>query len=116
WLVQHGVRPMLAHVLILAVLVGGLMAVGEQAYESVAAITPARVEGYRERLEQLVNRAAATAGYHGTEPASVKFRSLFGSSEMSGQDILAATRGVAGSFFGALTFTLVVVIYLIFLM
>jgi AI-2 transport protein TqsA len=116
WLVQRGVRPILAHVLMLVFLTGLFVIVGQAVYSSAASLTPSRLDEYRGRLERLIDRAATEAGYHGAEAASEKLRRVLGSGELSGQEILGAVRRVAGSFFGALTFALVVFIYLVFLM
>jgi AI-2 transport protein TqsA len=116
WLTNHGIRPLLAHVLILVLFVGAFVALGQAVYASAASITPERVDMYRGQLERLINKAAVETGYHGEEPATSKLRQVLKSGDMSGQDILGAVRGVAGSFLGMFTSGLVVLIYIVFLM
>ena len=116
WLVRRGVRPLLAHILILAAFVGGFTAAGQAVYQSALALTPERLDAYRLRLETLINRTAEAAGYHGEEPATSRFRKALGSQDYSGQDIVGAIRDVAGNFRDVMTFCLIVLIYIVFLM
>jgi predicted PurR-regulated permease PerM len=116
WLVRRGVRPMLAHILILAGFIGGFTAVGQAVYQSAMSITPERLDAYRVRFESLINHTAETMGYHGEEPATSKLRKALGSQGYSGQDLFGAIRNVAGSFRDTLTFFLIVFVYIVFLM
>ncbi len=117
WLVDRGVRPLLAYVLILLVLVGGFAAVGQAVVSSAASLTPERLAPYRERFESSVNRIARTVGYHGEEPALEKIGNVLGSMEFLGQGKGTKTvRDVAARIFGAMSFAIVVLVYVVFLM
>jgi AI-2 transport protein TqsA len=110
WLVNRGVRPLLAYILILFALAGAFVAVGQAVFQSAATITPDRLDSHRDKLEQFINKAAGEMGYSGEEPATAKLREV-----LKGEQTRVVT--AAGRFGGALTlFCVVVFIYIVFLM
>src|SRR5262245_35611319 len=116
WLVNRGIRPLLAHVVLLVLVVGGFVAIGQAVYSSAASITPERVDEYRDQLEKLINKAAAEMGYKGEQPAAAKLREVMKSGDLSGKNILGTLSGVAGSFVGIFSSGLIVLVYFVFLM
>lgn len=115
WLVQRGVRSKLAFALIAFVLLGAFVGLGQAIYSSVASITPERLEEYRKKLDSVVERTSRYIPHSGEESPQERWRRLLASSDVSTQSVMQNLRAVAGSFFGTLTFMLVVMIYLIFL-
>src|SRR5882672_10245995 len=88
WLINRGVRPLLASVLILFVFVGVFVGIGQAVYVSAASLTPERIDSYRDKLEQLINKAAVEMGYQGEELPTAKLRKMLGGN-VTGQDISA---------------------------
>jgi predicted PurR-regulated permease PerM len=115
WLVRRGIRPRLAYIVILILLLAILVGVGEAAYSSVTSITPEKLDAYGARIEGLVDRAARLTGLGGPQAARDRLKQLAEVNKVSAQDIIRNLKGVVGSFFGFLTFALIVFVYLIFL-
>lgn len=115
-LVRMGIRPTLAFALMFIVLAGALAFIGKTTYETIDSLTEEKLQSYRNKVEGWIDRGGALVGYTGEETLHDRVRRSIGANEVSIQDVLRNMRGVAGSFFGTLSFTLVVVIYLIFLM
>ena len=116
WLVQRGVRPRLAFGMIFVVLLGIFLGVGQAVYDSITSFTPEKVLVYRNRIESFADKT--TALVHPSEPtlARERVRRFVESTGLPAQDAIGAVQGIAGSFFGFLTFALVVSVYLVFLM
>jgi predicted PurR-regulated permease PerM len=115
WLVRRGVRSGLAFALILTVLLALFIGVGYAVYGSAASITDARVAEYRARLEGWVEWGMKLFGQSG-QGASVRerFRQMIEKSNVMDQ-LIAVARSAADRIFSFLTFTLIVFVYLLFL-
>jgi predicted PurR-regulated permease PerM len=93
-----------------------MVAVAQATYESLASLTAERLEGYRVKIEGWVNRGAAALGYKHEESAWTRLQRMIGGSGFSAQELVKHLQSAAGSFFDFLSFGLIVVIYLVFLL
>lgn len=116
WLVKRGVRPALAYVLMLAVLLGAFLAIGQGIYGSVASLTSNsdQLDRYKTRLNGLRAGTVGLLQRAGLENAEDRVNRAVSEFAFNNEDIAAGTRSVAGSFVGFVSFALIVFVYLIF--
>jgi len=116
WLVRRGLRSSLAYIVILALLLGVFVGVGQAIDSSIASLTPERIIEYREKLERVVVHAAKAFGASSTESAQEQVQRILKAVSIPNDDLVRRLGSVAGTFVGFFTFALIVFVYLIFLM
>jgi AI-2 transport protein TqsA len=117
WLVRRGLRSSLAYVVILTLLLGVFVGVGQAINSSIASLTSTsdRINEYRDKLEAAVVHAVRAFGIMASENAQEQVQRVFRAVSISNDDLFRNLRGVAGTFVGFFTFALIVFVYLIFL-
>src|SRR5262245_13536861 len=115
WLVRHGLRSQLAFAIILTLLLLLFVGVGYAVYGSASSITDARLAVYRQRLERSADWTLGLFGKSGGLAAiREQVREMIEKSNVQ-THLVDALRSVAHRFFGFLTFALIVLVYLVFL-
>ncbi len=116
WLVRRGLRSLLAYIVILTLLLGVFVGVGQAIDSSITSLATGKISEYRERFESALVRAASGFGMTQTENAQQEVQRLLNAISIPNDDLVRGLRGVAGTFVSFFTFMLIVFIYLIFLM
>lgn len=113
WLVVHGVRPMMAYVVILVMILAGVLLFGRLAYSSLEELAY-RMPGYEDKVDDLLEtcRAYLPESARGDERWST--RSLL-SLELTGDRIKEILQDLLGNFLGFASAVGVVAVYLLFL-
>lgn len=116
WLVKRGIRPALAYIVLVSLLLAAFIIMAYAVQESIDSMLQGRLDQYREKVEALEERWVRLLGGMGFETAKVRIRDMARSIPLSRDDLFRAVRGVAGAFGGFFTFSLVVFVYLVFLL
>jgi len=115
WLVRRGIRSSLAYIVLVGALLACFIGLGQVVYSSINSIDAARIGEWHGRLENLEDRWVRLLGSLGIT-TEFRFRKLLEDVSVSQDDVFRGVRSVAGMAFSVLTFSLVVFIYLIFML
>jgi predicted PurR-regulated permease PerM len=113
WLVERGIRPMLAYIVLVIVILFGFLLLGRLAYSSLEQMTE-RMPAYQHKLDQLLE------GFWLRLPDDVRggekwtTHSLL-SLEFTGERVQGMMQGLLGTFLGFVSAVGVVAVYLLFL-
>jgi AI-2 transport protein TqsA len=116
WLVRLGLRSSLAYIVILLVLLGVFVGVGQAIDSSIASLTSDRIIEYRKKLEDVAIHAARAFGVSSAENARDRVHGILKAVSFTNEDFARRLGSVAGTFVGFVTFALIVFVYLVFLM
>jgi predicted PurR-regulated permease PerM len=117
WLVGRGIRPSLAYVLLVVLLVGASAVAGQAAYHNISELTAdqSQLDRYRNRINRLESSAARLLESAGIHDAEERLHRATAEVTPNMDDVLSNLKAAAGGVFGFLGYALLVVVYLVFL-
>ncbi len=116
WLVRRGLRSSLAYIVILTLLLGVFIGVGQAIDSSITSLTQKKIDEYRKRFESTLVHSASELGTASPEQAEEQVQHILKLVSIPNDQLVRGLGGVAGTFVGFFTFMLIVFVYLIFLM
>src|SRR5262245_61363573 len=117
WLVRRGIRPSLAYILLVVILLAGSAIVGQAAYHNISEFSQdkSQLDRYRDRIKRLESSTARVLESAGVHDAEERLHRAGAQVTPSKEAVFDQVQHAASGFVCFLSFALIALVYLVFL-